>query len=103
MNRMGRDMPKEEMEWAEKIKRRKSNLQLSWKEDEHPGCEISGHLLVDRVPVRSTILVSCSFPSWSVVRTLGLTLWSFFSFVCAVDRETFTFKLDRLITIWYHT
>jgi hypothetical protein len=43
----------EEEEWAQKIKRRKSQLHHAWKEEDHPGCEISGHLMVDRVPVRS--------------------------------------------------
>lgn len=49
---MGQDEgSEEELEWAEKIKRKKSQLRHAWKEEEHPGCEISGHLLVDRVPV----------------------------------------------------
>ena len=45
------DEENEEDEWAKKIKRKKQRLHNSWKEEEHPGCEISGHLLVDRVPV----------------------------------------------------
>lgn len=48
------DESDKEEEWAEKLKRRKSQLHHSWKESEHPGCEISGHLLVDRVPVSET-------------------------------------------------
>ena len=52
MERMGlRGEDEEEEEWAAKIKRRRSQLHHSWKEEEHPGCELSGHLLVDRVPV----------------------------------------------------
>lgn len=53
------DESDEEEEWAQKIKRRKSQLHHSWKEAEHPGCEISGHLLMDRVPVSPT---ACSRP-----------------------------------------
>mmetsp|Transcript_17358 Transcript_17358/g.32932 ORF Transcript_17358/g.32932 Transcript_17358/m.32932 type:complete len:520 (-) Transcript_17358:37-1596(-) len=51
-DRMGHsdDESDKEEEWAEKIKRRKSQLHHSWKESDHPGCEISGHLLMDRVP-----------------------------------------------------
>jgi hypothetical protein len=48
---MGHTEDAEEAEWAEKIKSKKANLHHSWVEKEHPGCEISGHLLVDRVPV----------------------------------------------------
>mmetsp|Transcript_6781 Transcript_6781/g.8787 ORF Transcript_6781/g.8787 Transcript_6781/m.8787 type:complete len:523 (+) Transcript_6781:194-1762(+) len=42
----------EEHEWAEKIKNRKAAQahQVRWVDEDHPGCQISGHLLVDRVP-----------------------------------------------------
>jgi hypothetical protein len=53
--RMGQTEDAEEAEWAEKIKSKKANLHHSWVEKEHPGCEISGYLLVDRVPVGSAL------------------------------------------------
>lgn len=40
----------EEHEWAEKVKRHKQRLHHSWVDAEHPGCNIAGHLLLDRVP-----------------------------------------------------
>ncbi len=39
-------------EWAEKMKRYRTrqNAAKAWNDDEHPGCQISGFLWVDRVP-----------------------------------------------------
>jgi hypothetical protein len=64
--RMGHTEDAEEAEWAEKIKSKKANLHHSWVEKEHPGCEISGHLLVDRVPVGSAHFVVCSAGDWTL-------------------------------------
>lgn len=77
----------EELEWAEKIRRKKSQLHFAWKEAEHPGCEISGHLLVDRVPVSSE------------ETTAELDTGYYFLNLNLLSRETFTFKPARLITI----
>lgn len=40
----------EEVEWAEKVKRRRQRMHHSWVDDEHPGCQLAGHLLLDRAP-----------------------------------------------------
>jgi hypothetical protein len=40
----------EEHKWHDKIVRDKKRLHYKWKEEEHPGCQLSGHLLVDRTP-----------------------------------------------------
>ena len=38
-------------EWAAAIKRHQTRQKaLDWKEEEHPGCQLSGFLFVDRVP-----------------------------------------------------
>ena len=43
--------PEDHKEWASAIKRHQTRQKaLDWKEDEHPGCQISGFLFVDRVP-----------------------------------------------------
>lgn len=42
----------EHKEWARKMKRHRTRTTAAqeWKEEEHPGCQISGFLFVDRVP-----------------------------------------------------
>lgn len=48
---MGSDeVPGEETEWAEKVKRRRQRMHHSWVDEEHPGCQLAGHLLLDRAP-----------------------------------------------------
>jgi len=44
------NMADEEEAWKEKVKQRKRRLHHSWVDAEHPGCQLSGHLLLDRVP-----------------------------------------------------
>ena len=44
------DRSEEEHEWAEEVKRHRQRLHNSWVDEDHPGCQISGHLLLDRVP-----------------------------------------------------
>lgn len=44
------DVSDEEAVWAEKVKRRKQRLHHSWVDAEHPGCQLAGHLLLDRAP-----------------------------------------------------
>jgi hypothetical protein len=44
------DSNDEEHEWAEKVKRHRLRMHHSWVDEEHPGCQLSGHLLLDRVP-----------------------------------------------------
>jgi hypothetical protein len=49
--RMGtEDISDEEHEWSEKIKRHRQRLHNSWVDEEHPGCQLTGHLMIDRVP-----------------------------------------------------
>lgn len=44
------DKPVEETEWAQKVKRRRQRMHHSWVDAEHPGCQLAGHLLLDRAP-----------------------------------------------------
>lgn len=44
------DVAEEEKEWAEKVRKHRERLHHSWVDAEHPGCQLSGHLLLDRVP-----------------------------------------------------
>jgi hypothetical protein len=46
----GSERSDEENEFAQKVRRRRQRLHHSWVDAEHPGCQLSGHLLVDRVP-----------------------------------------------------
>jgi hypothetical protein len=40
-----------ELRWYEEMKRHKSQRSREqWKDDEHPGCQMAGHLMLDRVP-----------------------------------------------------
>lgn len=39
-----------EREWAHKVERKRHHKNLAWDASEHPGCEISGLLLLDRTP-----------------------------------------------------
>jgi len=53
LDRMGKgDESAEEHEWAEKVKNRRkaSAASHNWVEKDHPGCQVSGYLLIDRVP-----------------------------------------------------
>lgn len=40
----------EEERWADEVKRHRQRLHHSWNDADHPGCQLSGHLLLDRVP-----------------------------------------------------
>lgn len=40
----------EEKGWLNKVKRQRQRLHHSWVDTDHPGCNIAGHLLLDRVP-----------------------------------------------------
>lgn len=44
------DKSGEETEWEEKVKRRRQRMHHSWVDSEHPGCQLAGHLLLDRAP-----------------------------------------------------
>lgn len=57
----GDDMSEEEREWAEQMRRKKQRLHHSWVDTEHPGCQLSGHLLLDRVPGNFHIQARSSF------------------------------------------
>lgn len=41
---------KEERKWHDKILMNKKRLHHEWKHEAHPGCQIAGHLLLDRAP-----------------------------------------------------
>lgn len=43
-------MSDEEKQWHEKILEDRRRLHTDWVESEHPGCQLSGHLLLDRAP-----------------------------------------------------
>jgi len=45
-----------ESEWAEKVKRHKARLHHSWVDTEHPGCQLAGHLLLERAPGHFAIM-----------------------------------------------
>jgi hypothetical protein len=40
----------EERKWHEQIAKQKSKVHDEWKAEDHPGCMLSGHLLLDRAP-----------------------------------------------------
>ena len=40
----------EERQWNDQVKRQKRRMHHSWIDEEHPGCQLSGHLLLDRAP-----------------------------------------------------
>jgi Endoplasmic reticulum vesicle transporter len=44
------DFSDEEQQWSDEVKRHRQRLHNSWVDEDHPGCQISGHLLLDRVP-----------------------------------------------------
>jgi hypothetical protein len=46
--RMG--LTEEERQWAESLERTRHNVKDNWNPDEHPGCQLSGVLLLDRAP-----------------------------------------------------
>ena len=46
----GGDATDEERQWSDKLMKQKKRLHHEWIEEEHPGCQLSGHLLLDRVP-----------------------------------------------------
>jgi len=47
----GEDMSAEEKQWSDNIDRkRRRNHQREWRDEDHPGCQLVGHLMLDRVP-----------------------------------------------------
>mmetsp|Transcript_40375 Transcript_40375/g.121661 ORF Transcript_40375/g.121661 Transcript_40375/m.121661 type:complete len:561 (-) Transcript_40375:397-2079(-) len=48
-NRGGPRSP-EEMEWIAKMNKHRSRQKAEWQDGEHPGCQMSGFLMVDRAP-----------------------------------------------------
>jgi hypothetical protein len=46
----------EERRWHDRALNNKRRLFHEWKDEEHPGCQLSGHLLVDRTPGNFHIL-----------------------------------------------
>lgn len=43
-------MSDEEHVWADRVRKHRERLHHSWVDADHPGCQLSGHLLLDRVP-----------------------------------------------------
>jgi hypothetical protein len=43
-------------EWADKVRRQKQRMHHSWVDTDHPGCQLVGHLLMDRVPGHFSIM-----------------------------------------------
>lgn len=55
--RMGlEEISDSENEWADKVKRHKQSLHHSWVDDDHPGCQLAGHLLMERAPGHFAIM-----------------------------------------------
>lgn len=50
------DVSDSESEWAAKVMRHKQSLHHSWVEDDHPGCQLAGHLLMERAPGHFAIM-----------------------------------------------
>lgn len=48
--RLDGDASDEEEKWADQVKKHRQRLHHSWNDADHPGCQLSGHLLLDRVP-----------------------------------------------------
>lgn len=46
----------EASQWADKVRRQKQRVHHSWVDTEHPGCQLVGHLLADRVPGHFSIM-----------------------------------------------
>ena len=44
------DAAEAEREWNDKVLRHKKRLRHEWVEEDHPACQLSGHLMLDRVP-----------------------------------------------------
>lgn len=44
------DVSDEEKQWHEKILQDRKRLHSKWVDAEHPGCQLSGHLMLDRAP-----------------------------------------------------
>ena len=44
------DMPLEERHWVEAFNRNQKHYDSSWNSNDHPGCQLSGSLLLNRVP-----------------------------------------------------
>uniref|UniRef100_A0A7S2ELW4 Thioredoxin domain-containing protein n=1 Tax=Trieres chinensis TaxID=1514140 RepID=A0A7S2ELW4_TRICV len=40
----------EEKEWVEKMNRHRTRQKAEWNDEEHPGCQLSGFLMLDRAP-----------------------------------------------------
>jgi Endoplasmic reticulum vesicle transporter len=43
-------------QWADKVRRQKQRAHHSWVDADHPGCQLVGHLLMDRVPGHFSIM-----------------------------------------------
>jgi hypothetical protein len=50
------EMDDEERESNDKVDRMKERQRRQWRDEEHPGCQLAGHLMLDRVPGNFHIL-----------------------------------------------
>ncbi|KAL3904621.1 MAG: hypothetical protein SGARI_004845 [Bacillariaceae sp.] len=46
----------EEQKWQDELLKSKKRLHHEWKQEDHPGCQLAGHLLLDRAPGNFHIL-----------------------------------------------
>lgn len=45
------DLPSaDEQQFSDQMQRHKRRARILWNDDDHPGCQLAGHLMVDRVP-----------------------------------------------------
>jgi hypothetical protein len=54
------DKNNEDLQWHDHQMKNKRRLYHEWKEEEHPGCQLSGHMLLDRTPGNFHILARSS-------------------------------------------
>jgi thiol-disulfide isomerase/thioredoxin len=52
----GENASKEEQKWQDEMIQHKKRLHHEWKQEDHPGCQLAGHLLLDRAPGNFHIL-----------------------------------------------
>jgi len=45
-----KNISSDQRQWAEKVERKRHHHNLAWDPSEHPGCQLSGSLLLDRTP-----------------------------------------------------
>ena len=54
------EVSSEEKEWAEKLRKHRHKQKANWDDNEHPGCQLAGYIMVDRVPGNFHIMARSS-------------------------------------------